>query len=592
MSDRLTAFKALIQAGGAKRPADLVIQNGQLVNVMTAEIYPAEVAIYQGKIVAVDPDVSAYIGSQTQIIDAQQQYLVPGLIDGHIHVECSKLSMTSFAEAVVPHGTTSIVSGLDEYISVIGVAGLTEIFKEVEQLPMRVFWGAPFKTPYTIPASTIADNINSDVQAQLQKRADVYGVWETVREAVETLDEDTLKTLLSAQDNHQPVWGCAPMATGTKLNEYLMSGVRVDHESYDHQELLEKVRKGINVVIRESSVTHFLAENIRAITETDGQIARHVSFCTDDVNAMDIDQKGHLDHLVRLAIAAGVAPMTAIQMGTINSAEAYRVDDQIGLIAPNRHADILFVSDLSQFKITKVLAKGQPVATDYQIDTPLVRPVRPASLANTVVRERVQASDFEYHVAESAQQVTVQTIASEGPFVRRAKAKTLAVQDGIVQIDPAQDVALISVLERFGKNGNQSLGFTSGWTLKKGAMASSAAPDDNNLIVMGVNPADMALAVNTLIERDGGQVVVADGEILSFLPLPIAGIVSDVTPAELAIQEKAILKASQAIGSQVVDPMFYMTFLPITAIPDLSITDLGNVDCNQLTLFDPILEIQ
>ena len=592
MSDRLTAFKALIQAGGAKRPADLVIQNGQLVNVMTAEIYPAEVAIYQGKIVAVDPDVSAYIGSQTQIIDAQQQYLVPGLIDGHIHVECSKLSMTSFAEAVVPHGTTSIVSGLDEYISVIGVAGLTEIFKEVEQLPMRVFWGAPFKTPYTIPASTIADNINSDVQAQLQKRADVYGVWETVREAVETLDEDTLKTLLSAQDNHQPVWGCAPMATGTKLNEYLMSGVRVDHESYDHQELLEKVRKGINVVIRESSVTHFLAENIRAITETDGQIARHVSFCTDDVNAMDIDQKGHLDHLVRLAIAAGVAPMTAIQMATINSAEAYRVDDQIGLIAPNRHADILFVSDLSQFKITKVLAKGHPVATDYQIDTPLVRPVRPASLANTVVRERVQASDFEYHVAESAQQVTVQTIASEGPFVRRAKTKTLAVQDGIVQIDPAQDVALISVLERFGKNGNQSLGFTSGWTLKKGAMASSAAPDDNNLIVMGVNPADMALAVNTLIERDGGQVVVADGEILSFLPLPIAGIVSDVTPAELAIQEKAILKASQAIGSQVVDSMFYMTFLPITAIPDLAITDLGNVDCNQLTLFDPILEIQ
>lgn len=592
MSDRLTAFKALIQAGGAKRPADLIIKNGQLVNVMTAEIYPAEVAIFQGKIVAVDPDVSAYQGSQTQIIDAQQQYLVPGLIDGHIHVECSKLSMTSFAEAVVPHGTTSIVSGLDEYISVIGVEGLTDIFKEVAQLPMRVFWGAPFKTPYTIPASTIADNINADVQAQLQKRADVYGVWETVREAVETLDEETLKTLLSAQDNHQPVWGCAPMATGTKLNEYLMSGVRVDHESYDHQELLEKVRKGINVVIRESSVTHFLAENIRAITETEGQIARHVSFCTDDVNAMDLDAKGHLDHVVRLAIAAGVAPMTAIQMATINSAEAYRVDDQIGMIAPGRHADILLVSDLQKFEITKVLANGQPVATDYQIDQRLIRPTRPARLANTVIRDQVQAADFEYHVAPNAKKVTVQTIASEGPFVRRAKSKTLSVQDGVVQIDPEQDVALISVLERFGKNGNQSLGFTSGWTLKKGAMASTAAPDDNNLIVMGVNPEDMALAVNTLIERDGGQVVVADGQILSFLPLPIAGIVSDATPAELVVQEKAILAASQAIGSQVVDPMFYMTFLPITAIPDLAITDLGNVDCNQLTLFDPILAIE
>ncbi|AUX10969.1 adenine deaminase [Latilactobacillus sakei] len=592
MSDRLTAFKELIQAGGAKRPADLIIKNGQLVNVMTAEIYPAEVAIYQGKIVAVDPDVSAYQGTVTRVIDAKQQYIVPGLIDGHIHVECSKLSMTSFAEAVVPHGTTSIISGLDEYISVIGVDGLSEIFKEVDQLPMRVFWGAPFKTPYTIPASTIADNIDSTVQAQLQKRSDVYGVWETVREAVETLDEDTLKTLLSAQDNHVPVWGCAPMATGTKLNEYLMSGVRVDHESYDHQELLEKVRKGINVVIRESSVTHFLAENIRAITETNGQIARHVSFCTDDVNAMDIVNKGHLDHLVRLAIAAGVAPMTAIQMATINSAEAYRIDDQVGLIAPGRNADILLVSDLEAFEITRVLAKGQPVATDGHIDQSIERPVRPASLANTVIRDAVQASDFEYHVAADASQVTVQTIASEGPFVRHAKSKTLAVEDGIVQIDPAKDVALISVLERFGKNGNQSLGFTSGWTLKKGAMASTAAPDDNNIIVMGVNPDDMALAVNTLIERDGGQVVVADGQILSFLPLPIAGIVSDVTPAELAVQEEGILKASQAIGSEVVDPMFYMTFLPITAIPDLAITDLGNVDCNELRLFDPILTIQ
>ncbi len=193
-----------IDAGAAKLPADLVIENGTLVNVNTAEYYLADVAVYQGKIVAVDADVSAYVGPETRHVDATGKYLVPGLIDGHIHVECSKLSLTRFAQAVVPHGTTSIVSGLDEYISVVGVAGLDELFTEIDQSAMKVFWGLPYKTPYTIPTSTISYNVSAADHERIQPQENCYGVWETVREAIQMKDEDTLKAILTAQKYHKP----------------------------------------------------------------------------------------------------------------------------------------------------------------------------------------------------------------------------------------------------------------------------------------------------------------------------------------------------------------------------------------------------
>lgn len=583
----LNDFKDLIRAGAAEIPADTIIKNGQLVNVSTKEIYPAQVAIYRNKIVAVDEDVSEYFGDSTKVIDAEGKYLVPGMIDGHIHVECSKLSMTSFAHAVVPHGTTSIISGLDEYISVIGLKGLKEIFKEIDQSDLKLFWGAPFKTPYTIPQSTIAENIDSDMQSELLKHSNVYGVWETVREDIQELDDDTLKTMLYAKEAHKPVWGCSPMARGTKLNQYLMSGVRVDHESYDHEELLEKARKGMNVVVRESSVTHFLKENIRAITENTADVARHVSFCTDDVTATDIAELGHLDHVVRLAIQAGVQPLTAIQMATINSAEAYRIDDQVGMIAPNRDADILFVEDLNKFEISEVISKGKVV------DANAVPEMKYSEdIITSVKADHLKAADFIYNVDIENGTADVETIKSVGPFVRKRRDVELAVKNHEIQIDPAKDVALVSVIERFGINGNKSLGFTSGWGLKAGAMASTAAPDDNNLIVMGVDAEDMAFAANELIVRGGGQIVVKDHQVLSFLPLPIAGIVSEASPEEVVKQEKSILKAARDLGSKVDDPMFYMTFLPITAIPDLAITDLGPTDCIGLKLFDPVLSVK
>lgn len=589
--DQLTQLGNYIDAGAAKIPADTVIENGTLANVDTGEFYRANVAIYQSKIVAVDEDISDYIGPETKHLDATDQYLVPGMIDGHIHVECSKLSMTRFAQAVVPHGTTSIISGLDEYISVIGVDGLKAIFDEIDASPLRVFWGLPYKTPYTIPTSTISYNVGAADHAHYQSDPRCYGVWELVREAVQMKDEDTLHAILEAQKNHKPIFGCSPMARGKELNEFLMSGVHIDHESYSHEEFMEKARKGVHVVIRESSVTKFLKENIRAITEGPAGIARHTSFCTDDVNAHDILEHGHLDHMIRLAINAGVAPMTAIQMATINGAEAYHIDDILGSIAPGKEADILLVDQPGTFNIQSVISKGQLVTDNGAPVIEFTAPTRSAAIQQTVKHAPMTATHFGYAADVETGTALVRTIHSIGPFVRKAQDIELEIRDGEILPDPAKDVALVSVIERYGINGNHAKGFISGWQIKRGAIATSASPDDNNLVVAGVNKDDMALAVNTLIEAGGGQVVVADGEILAFLPLPIAGITTDITPDELAQKELELKAAAQSLGSEIPDPLFYLSFLPITAIPDLAITDGGNVDYTKLEYFNPVVSL-
>ncbi|MEF9960572.1 MAG: adenine deaminase C-terminal domain-containing protein [Niameybacter sp.] len=590
MKQTIGNLKQLIRAGRGIVPAHTVVCGGTLVNVMTSEVYPADVAIYEDTIVAVG-DVSEYIGTETKTIDATGKFLTPGLIDGHIHSECSKLSITSFAKAVVPCGTTSIISGLDEYISVSGLEGLQEVFEEVKASPLKVFWGAPYKTPYTFPQSTVAFNFTKEVHHIVQQWPECFGVWETVREYIQEEDEDTLGAIEEATKNRLPVFGCAPMARGKELNGYLCAGIRLDHESYDHEEVVEKMRKGMHMLIRESSVTHFLEENIRAVTEVNPYLARRVSFCTDDVTATDVIEKGHLDNVVRLAIQAGVAPMTAIQMATINSAEAYRIDHMVGSICPGRLADILFVDSLESFKVEAVMTKGCLVAENGKLNYDLQAPARSEVLTSPLKCAMTTKEDFEYKVGITNGTAKVLSMDVKGPFVRKRRDVELKVENGIVLPDTEQDALMVSVLERFGRNGNKSLAFCSGWKLKKGAMASSAAPDDNNLIVMGADAADMSLAVNHLIENGGGQVVVADGKVLEFLPLPVGGIASDLEPADIAYRETLLSKAANELGCDLPEPLMYMFFLPITAIPDYAITDVGPVDCIALTTFDPILEL-
>ncbi|MGI9625156.1 MAG: adenine deaminase C-terminal domain-containing protein [Acidimicrobiales bacterium] len=579
----------LINAGAARIPASCVIEGGQLVNVVSAEIYPADVAIHENTVVAIG-DVSAYRGPKTEVVGAQGKYLVPGLFDGHQHIECSKLSVTSAAKMLVPLGTVNVVSGLDQILVVAGLDGAEAFLRESQQTPLRVFWGAPCKTPYTVPTSTVGHYFGPEDHRTGQNWPECVGVWETVREFVTTGDEDVLAALEIARENRLPVFGCAPMASGTELSSYLSAGVRLDHESYDSVECLEKLRNGMYIVIRESSFAHFLDENIRLVLEHAPGASRRVSFCTDDVVASDVLSRGHLDNMVRMAIAAGIDPMTAVQMATINAAEAYRVDHLVGAIAPGRLADVLFVDDLQDFRAAAVMVGGELVARDGALTIDLEPPNREGLLTGPFPIQAASATDFAVGTDLADGAVTALTIeVTDQIFVRKRRDVTLVATGGTVAPDPGQDVALVSVVERYGKNSNRPTAFVSGFGLETGALASSTAPDDNNIVVIGANPHDMAIAVNYLAAEGGGQVVVNDGEIIRFLPLPIGGIVSDLDPAEMRDEEEAIDHAAKTLGCSVDWPFMYLFFLPITAIPDYAITDVGAVDVAAMDIFDPVI---
>ena len=579
----------LVAVALGESPADLVIRGGNLVNVFTEEIYPADVAVSGSKIAAVG-DVSGQTGPDTRVIDAAGSFLVPGLIDGHLHVECSKLSLTMFAQAVVPLGTTSIVSGLDQIFVVAGLAGVREFLDEAAAGPLGVFWGAPSKLPYTYPESTVGHTFGPAEHAQAQGWPECVGVWETVQEFVFERDPKVMEAMDLAARNRLPVLSCAPLAEGAKIAALACAGFRADHECYSAEETLAKLRNGMYAMIRESSVAHFLNENLRVITEYQAKADR-IAFCTDDVTATDILSRGHLDHLVRMAVERGLEPMRAIQMATINCAQIYRIDHLVGSISPGRVADILLVDDLADFRARQVVAKGALVAAGGRMAAAARPPARSPALLRTVAVEPLGPADLQVRTDPQATSVRVLSMAmsQEVPFVRKRREADLGVTDGVVLPDTGRDVLYVTVVERYGKSAHRPVAFVSGFGLTAGAMASSASPDDNNILCVGASPADMATAVNHLAAAGGGQVVVSGGEVLAFLPLPIGGIVADLPPQDMARAEAELDDAARALGCRLPSPFMYLIFLSITAIPDYAITDLGLIDCVSLQAISPLL---
>ncbi|MCP5088243.1 MAG: adenine deaminase [Rhodobacteraceae bacterium] len=581
--------RELIRAGHGDIKSDLVVTNGQLINVASAEVYPAEVAIKSGHIVATG-DVDHCKGPHTQYHDAEGRYLAPGMIDGHLHVECSKLSVSSFAELVVPYGTTSIVSGLDQILVVSGLEGVRHFLDEANAGPMTIHWGAPCKTPYTMPRSTVNHYFSPDDHRATHHWPECIGIWETVREFIQEEDDHVIEALEIARKNKLPVFGCSPMCKGSKLAGYASAGIRLDHESYDVTEALEKLRNGMFILIRESSISHFLEENIQLATKHCPDAAHRISFCTDDVVATDILKRGHLDNMVRMAIREGVSPMEAIQMATINSAVACQIDHKVGLIAPGRQADILLVDSPETFNVQQVITKGEFVAQDLKMREPITRPERPQFLTETMKVAPVTADDLKVCSDAGTVKVLSMNMSLDVPFVRNRRDAVLGVTDGVVLPDTDQDVLYVSVIERYGKTTNKPVAFVSGFGLQYGAMATSTAPDDNNIVCIGTNPDDMAAAINWIIAKGGGQAFVKDGEVIVGLELPIGGIVSDIGPVEMAKKEEALDNAAKEAGCQLEWPFMNMFVLSITAIPEFAITDLGAVDCVGLKIFDPVLE--
>ncbi|HUK27069.1 MAG TPA: adenine deaminase C-terminal domain-containing protein [Candidatus Acidoferrales bacterium] len=579
----------LIRAALGEEKAELVIKNGTLVNVLTDELYAADVAIYDSRVVGIG-DVSGHIGAATKVVDAAGSYLVPGLIDGHIHIECSKLSMSMFADAVVPHGTTSVVSGLDQIYVVAGLNGVREFLNESLRTPLKIFWAAPCKTPYTVPSSTVGHYFGPKDHAISQRWPECVGVWELIKDLILEYDKNVFAAIDIATKNHLSAFGGAAMTTGSQFSATLCAGMRSDHECYSVEETLEKLRSGVYVMIRESSVAHFLKENIRVVTEKKID-PRRIGFCTDDVTAQDLLTRGHLDNVVRLAIQEGVDPLETIKMATINCAQIYRIDHLVGSISPGRVADILLIDKPESFKVQKVISKGKLVAINGSMISPSKPPRRNSRTMHSLHVHKVTPAQLEFHTSLKSRKARILSmkISEETAWVRKRFDADLEIENGVIGPDVEQDVLTVAVIERYGRAQKKVTGFVSGFKLKNGAMASSTAPDDNNIICVGTSADEMAYAVNHVLKKNGGQVVVKDENILEFLPLPIGGIVADLNIEQMAEKETALDQAARTLGCELEWPFMTMIVLEAGGIPDYAITDRGLVDTVRHEVINPVL---
>ena len=577
-----------IDAAEGVRKADLVLRGGQLVNVATGEIYPADVAVV-GDMIAAVGDIAPHTGPDTSVVDVTGRYLVPGLIDGHLHIECSKLSITMFADAVVRYGTTSVISGLDQTYAVAGLEGVRDALSEAAASPMKIFWAAPYKVPYTIPESNVGFRLGPEVHEIAQKWDDCFGVWETVTEFITNRDSEVLEVVEMAVRNRLPIFGCAPMASDATIGVLAAAGIRLDHESYNAEEVLAKMRAGMYVMVRESAVAHFMEENIQVVTRLGANPGR-VGFCTDDVTATSLLGGGHLDRLVRMAMKAGVPPISAIQMATINTAQMYRIDHLVGSICPGRAADVLVVDDPASFVVKKVISKGVLAAEGQRAVQPPRAPQRGPALLNTMKRAPVEPGEIKLSTElGSPVRVLAMEMDREVPFVRRRRDVVLPVVDGVVQPDLDQDALYVTVVERYGKTGDMPVAIVCGFGLASGALATSAAPDDNNIICVGTNPSDMAIAINEVIKLQGGLAVVDGGAVIETLALPVGGIVADIDVETMAAAEARLDAAARELGCKLPTAFGYLMFLEITSIPDYAITDLGLVGVRELAVLDSVL---
>ncbi|MEM4092859.1 MAG: adenine deaminase C-terminal domain-containing protein [Conexivisphaerales archaeon] len=579
--------KDLIEMGQGERKADLLIRNGLLVNVITGEIYKADVAVGKDKIVATG-DLSKMKANRT--IDAAGKYVVPGLVDSHIHVEVTKLSITRFAELVLPHGTTSVMTGLDQIAAVSGLKGMRLFLDEAKNTHLKVFTGVAVKLPYTTPSSTIGHELGPEEHRIAQKWKEVIGTWETTSDFILTGDADAYEAVDMAYQNKILPHGHCPVLTGPRLAAYLTVGIRSDHESISKDEALEKVRNGLYVLIRETPVAPNMEQVIKIVTEEKID-PRHVCLCTDDINVKSLFDNGHLDNLVRKAVKYGVSPIEAIQMVTINPAEAYRMDHLIGSIAPGKSADIILVDDLRRFRVSMVISSGEQIAEGGRMLKEYVPPKRPKWLLNTFRVPHLEPLDLAVKSPYKSKRVKVISmfVDEKNNFYRFKRETTLDVEGGLVKSNPREDVLYVSIVERYSGKGLRSTAFISGFNMAGGAVATSLSPDDENIVSIGTNLEDMAHVINYISEKQGGQAIVKDGKVLAELGLPIGGICTDLPAVEVRKKEEELNDAIRALGSRMELPFMAMIFLPITAIPEYAMTDRGLVECATQKYINPVL---
>ncbi|MDR2956645.1 MAG: adenine deaminase [Coriobacteriales bacterium] len=584
----------LVAVAQGQKPADTVITNARLINVITAEILDdISVAITCGRIAYVGPDATHCIGDQTLVIDANGQYIAPGFMDGHIHVESSMLSVSQYARVVVPHGTTALFWDPHEICNVLGFDGVKLMAEDATRTPLKAMIVMPSCVPAVPGFEDTGSAILAADVAQAMQLDNIVGLGEMMnfpgilfsepnahQEVAETLKAGKIVTgHYSIPENDQG------------LNAYISAGVRCCHESTRYEDGLAKMRLGMYAQFREGSAWHDLHELAKIITDRTGERfdTRLACLISDDTHPNTLASLGHLDHIVRRAIEEGIDPVTAIQMVTINTAQCFQLDHELGSIAPGKCADIVFISDLEQCTITRTIIDGEIVA---ESGVPLfeLSPFEYPEWAtgSMHIQQAITNDSFKIPAPAGAGD-TVKTRVIEviplkvGTFERFVE---LPVVDGLVESDISQDVLKTFVFERHHNTGLFAYGFTKGFGIANGAMASTVAHDAHNLLVLGTNDDDMTLAANTLIDSGGGSVVVQNGKVVGHVPLPVAGLMNASPLEDVVAMVAAEEEAWEAIGCTMASPFMTMALIPLACLPELRLTNRGLVDCRTFEFVD------
>lgn len=559
----------LIEAGRGTAPADLVIKGVQLLDVITGAITRTDIAMAGDRIVGT---YGEYSGAQE--IDGAGLFAVPGFIDTHLHVESSLVTPLEFDRCVLPHGVTTAICDPHEIANVLGAEGIAYFQRCAEEMIMDLRVQLSSCVPAT-SFETAGAMLAAPDLALLRGHASGIGLAEFMNfPGVLFADEGCLAKLSLFSDGH--IDGHAPLLRGQDLNGYIAAGIRTEHEATGLEEAREKLMKGMSVLIREGSVSKDLHALIPLIS---ADTSAFLAFCTDDRNPLDIAEEGHLDYMIREAIRHGAPLHHVYRVASWSAANAFGLTDR-GLIAPGRRADIVLVDDLEACAVRQVISAGRLVTADLFAARGSVAPVG----LHSVKARPVTAEDFRIPAMEIATRVIGVV---PGRIITEDVRLDLAVVDGEKQVDLAQDAVKVCVVERHGRNGNIGRGFVHGFGMQRGAIASSVGHDSHNITVVGVSEADMAVAVNRLIELRGGFAVAQGGEVTAELALPVAGLMADTSFEEVHDALIPLRAAAKALGVVLAEPFLQVAFLPLPVIPHLKITDVGLFDVNAFALLEP-----